>query len=155
MFFLYSILISCIIKGTKNKQDFCLKNNKTKGLLSMLEVIIKSNEFKVKKGMEDAFESLLNQISSEGEFLYNRDEKDVFSFASQGDLYLEDEDGESIYNDDVLEKLLPFVSEDEPIIILEVDYEELLHTNAYLTRITSKGMDFKRIDDLAQICFTN
>lgn len=121
----------------------------------MLEVIIKSNEFKVKKGMEDAFEHLLNQISSEGEFLYNRDEKDVFSFASQGDLYLEDEDGESIYNDDILEKLQPFVSEDEPIIVLEVDYEELLNTNAYLTRITSQGMDFKRIDDLAEICFTN
>ena len=121
----------------------------------MRELIIKSNEFKVKKGMEDAFESLLNQISSEGEFLYNRDEKDVFTFASQGDLYLEDEDGESIYNDDIIEKLLPFISEDEPIIMLEVDYEELLHTRAYLTRITSQGIDFKRIDDLAEICFTN
>lgn len=126
----------------KNKQDFAFnQNNEEKGLLSMYEIVSQTNQFQVKRGLEDEFEAFLNSLSSEGGFDYERNDN-VFCFSAQGDIYLTTEDEDTLCGDEIYEFFMPFLTEDDPLYIMEVDYEKLLEVQCYITKITPSKVNY-------------
>lgn len=117
----------------------------------MVEVIYKSNVFKVKEGMEDSFEALLSEIKSEGEFIYTRDEKNNFQFAAKGDFSYHD-GTDYIEGDDLTDLFATYVGKDSDIYMLEVDYEKLLYSSCIVTKISDSGIQwFNVTNDFAKL----
>ena len=103
--------------------------------------------------MEVAFEKFLSSISSEGEFLFTHNDG-FFKFASEGDMSY-DNGGDILSGDDLLELFIPFVSEDFPIYVMEVDTSELFHTSCVVSQITNNGVAWFNVTNDFSKLFSN
>lgn len=110
----------------------------------------RTNYFHVKDA--EAFRAFMDNVS--GDDLELWDEKDdkgdtVFAFGCEGSIYgIQNEDENDDY-DLFIKNLQEYIADNDAVILTEAGHEKLRYVTGFATVITSKGIQFLNLDDMA------